>query len=78
MVLIAIISMVTFCYPTIDFNEAEKYFKRAIAIPARTEQFYADNQLKEEAKLALKNTKERKISSSKGLFASLFNSESVK
>ena len=59
-------------------NEAEKYFKRAIAIPARAEQFYADNQLKEEAKLALKNTKERKISSSKSLFASLFNSESVK
>ena len=59
-------------------NEAEKYFKRAIAIPARAEQFYADNQLKEEAKLALKSTKERKISSSKSLFASLFNSESVK
>ena len=59
-------------------NEAEKYFKRAIAVPARAEQFYADNQLKEEAKLALKNTKERKINGSKGLFASLFNSESVK
>ncbi len=59
-------------------NEAEKYFKRAIAIPARVEQFYADNQLKEEAKLALKNTKERKTNGSKGLFASLFNSESVK
>jgi tetratricopeptide (TPR) repeat protein len=59
-------------------NEAEKYFKRAIAIPARAEQLYADNQLKEEAKLALKNTKERKINGSKGLFASLFNSESVK
>jgi tetratricopeptide (TPR) repeat protein len=60
------------------FNEAEKYFKRAIAGPARTEQAYADNQLKEDAKRALKNTKERKISSSKSLFASLFNSESVK
>jgi tetratricopeptide (TPR) repeat protein len=59
-------------------NEAEKYFKRAIAIPARSEQFYADTQLREEAKLALKNTKERKINSSKGLFASLFNSKSVK
>jgi tetratricopeptide (TPR) repeat protein len=58
--------------------EAEKYFKRAIAIPARAEQFYADTQLKEEAKLALKSTIERKISSSKSLFASLFNSESVK
>jgi Tfp pilus assembly protein PilF len=59
-------------------NEAEKYFKRAIAAPARAEQAYADNQLKEDAKQALKNTKERKISSSKSLFASLFNSESVK
>jgi tetratricopeptide (TPR) repeat protein len=59
-------------------NEAAKYFQRAIAIPARTEQFYADNQLKEDAKLALKNTKEQKFSDSKGLFASLFNSESVK
>lgn len=59
-------------------NEAEKYFNRAIAVPVRKEQFYADNQLKEEAKLALKNTKERKINSSKGLFASLFNSKSVK
>ena len=59
-------------------NEAEKYLKRAIAIPERAEQFYADNQLKEEAKLALKNTKERKINGSKGLFASLFNSDRVK
>jgi tetratricopeptide (TPR) repeat protein len=59
-------------------NEAEKYFNRALAIPARAEQFYADNQLKKEAKLALESTKERKISSSKSLFASLFNSESVK
>jgi tetratricopeptide (TPR) repeat protein len=61
-----------------SLNEAEKYFKRAIAAPARAEQIYADNRLKEDAKLALKNTKERKINSSKGLFASLFNSESVK
>ena len=55
------------------FNEAEKYFKRAIAIPARIEQLFADNRLKEDAKLALKNTKKRKTSSSKGLFASLLN-----
>jgi tetratricopeptide (TPR) repeat protein len=59
-------------------NEAEKYFNRTIAAPARAEQLYADNQLKKDAKLALKNTKERKISSSRSLFASLFNSESVK
>jgi len=59
-------------------NEAEEYFKRTIAVPARAEQLYADNQLKEDAKLALKNTKEQTISRSKGLFASLFNSEGVK
>jgi tetratricopeptide (TPR) repeat protein len=38
-----------------ELNEAEKYYKSAIAVPSPTEQFYADNQLKEEAKLALKN-----------------------
>jgi tetratricopeptide (TPR) repeat protein len=59
-------------------KEAEKYFERAIAVPARTEQLYADNQLKEEAKFALQQTRERKISRTKSLFASLFNSESIK
>ena len=54
-------------------NEAEKYFKRAIATPAGAEQFYADNQLNKEAKLPINNTKERKINSSKNPFASLFN-----
>jgi len=61
-----------------NLNEAEKYFNRAITIPARTEQFYADNQLKEQARLALKNTKERRLSATKSLFASLFNSENTK
>ena len=60
-----------------NFNEAEKYFKRAIAIPARAEQFYADNQLKEQARIALKNTHESRISATKGLFASVFNSNST-
>ncbi len=60
-----------------NFNEAEKYFKRALAIPARAEQFYADNQLKEQARIALKNTHESRISATKGLFASVFNSNST-
>ncbi|MEI6066268.1 MAG: tetratricopeptide repeat protein [Methylococcaceae bacterium] len=60
-----------------NFNEAEKYFKRALAIPARAEQFYADNQLKEQARMALKNTHESRISATKGLFASVFNSNST-
>jgi tetratricopeptide (TPR) repeat protein len=59
-------------------NEAEIYFKRAMALPVRKEQSYSDNQLKEQARLALKNTKERKLSTAKGLFASVFNSESTK
>jgi tetratricopeptide (TPR) repeat protein len=42
-----------------ELKEAEKYFLRAIAVvPARTEQLYADNRLKEEAKSALKQTRE--------------------
>ncbi len=60
-----------------NFNEAEKYFKRALAIPARAEQFYADNQLKEQARIALKNTHESQISATKGLFASVFKTDST-
>ncbi|MDD5321235.1 MAG: hypothetical protein PHD43_11600 [Methylococcales bacterium] len=60
-----------------ELKEAERYFERAIAVPARTEQLYADNRLKEEAKSALQQTRERKISRSKNLIASLFNSESI-
>ena len=59
-------------------NDAAVYFERATAAPARTEQLYADNQLKAEAKLALKNTQNRKISGEKGIFLSLFNSASAK
>ena len=59
-------------------NDAAIYFERATAAPARAEQLYADNQLKAEARLALKNTQERKISGEKGIFLSLFNSASAK
>ncbi|TAN71112.1 MAG: hypothetical protein EPN17_02885 [Methylobacter sp.] len=59
-------------------NDAAIYFERATAAPVRADQLYADNQLKAEAKLALKNTQERKISSEKGLLLSLFNSASAK
>ncbi|MEI6270124.1 MAG: tetratricopeptide repeat protein [Methylococcaceae bacterium] len=60
-----------------NFNEAEIYFQRALAIPARVEQFYADNQLKEQARIALRNTHESRISVTKGLFASVFNSDNT-
>ncbi len=59
-------------------KDAALYFERASAAPARAEQPYADNQLKAEARLALKNTQERKISGEKGRFLSLFNSASAK
>lgn len=59
-------------------KDAALYFERAAAAPVRIEQPYADNQLKAEAILALKNTQERKISGEKGLFLSLFNSASAK
>jgi tetratricopeptide (TPR) repeat protein len=61
-----------------NLEEAEKYFERAIAIPSRTKQLYADNQLKEEAKSALEQTRERETTRSKSLFASLFNSAKTK
>jgi tetratricopeptide (TPR) repeat protein len=59
-------------------EDAEKYLERAITATARTEQLYSDNQLKEEAKLALEHTREQKINRSKSLFASLFNSKSTR
>jgi tetratricopeptide (TPR) repeat protein len=61
-----------------DLEEAEKYFKRAIAAPTRTEQLYADNRLKDEARVALEQTQELKINRSKSLFASIFNSKNTK
>ncbi|MCK9395209.1 MAG: hypothetical protein M0Q44_06445 [Methylobacter sp.] len=59
-------------------NDAAIYFKKASAAPVRTEQLYADNQLKAEARLALENAQQRKISGQKGIFLSLFNSASAK
>lgn len=57
-----------------NLKAASQYFERAIAAPTRKEQAFADNQLKIEAKLALQNTKERKIGGEKNIFLSLFNS----
>jgi len=59
-------------------NDAALYFKRASAAPARIEQPYADNRLKDEARLALKNAQEQKTNGEKGLFLSVFNSASAK
>jgi tetratricopeptide (TPR) repeat protein len=59
-------------------TEAQKYFERALSAPSREEQLFADNKLKDEVKLALANTKNRKINGVKNAFLSLFNSASLK
>lgn len=58
--------------------EAIKYFERAIKIPSRQEQLFADNQLKREARNALENALERNQDSGNKIFASLFNSSDIK
>lgn len=57
-------------------KEAQTYFEKAIALPSRKSQEFADNQLKNEVKQALLNTKNRKIAGVKNAFMSLFNSAS--
>jgi len=52
-------------------NEAQGYFKRAIAIPSRSWQLFADDQLKEDAKRALNKSKKQNSPNLTGLFASL-------
>lgn len=59
-------------------NDAALYFKRAASAPARSEQLYADNQLKAEASRALQNTQNRKANDKKGMLLSVFNTASAK
>lgn len=59
-------------------EEAAFYFRKAATASARADQSYADNRLKEEAKLALENSYNRKINGEKDMFLSLFNSASAK
>ncbi|MEQ1637778.1 MAG: hypothetical protein ABL903_13925 [Methylococcales bacterium] len=54
-------------------NLAAPYFKKALTIPARNHQLFADQNLQQQASLALSNANERKINPSKKLFLSLFN-----
>lgn len=53
--------------------EAVIYFERAANAPARKEQLYADNQLKAEAKTALRKAIDKKQHKSKDIFLSLAN-----
>lgn len=55
-------------------NEATKYFKLALQSSTRTNQQFADTQLKKEAQIALKNTEIRKVDSGKNKFFSLLSS----
>jgi tetratricopeptide (TPR) repeat protein len=59
-------------------QEAQQYFEKALLAPSRKEQQFADNKLKDEVKLALANTKSRKINAVKPAFLSLFNSANLK
>ncbi len=59
-------------------NKAQKYFEKAVSLPSRQEQRFADDQLKAEAKKALSSAKNRKITGIKSAFLALFNSASLK
>ncbi|MEQ1543574.1 tetratricopeptide repeat protein [Methyloglobulus sp.] len=59
-------------------KEAQSYFEKALSAPSRKEQSFADSKLKDEVKLALANTKNRKINGVKNTFLSLFNSASLR
>ncbi|MDD5271522.1 MAG: TRAP transporter TatT component family protein [Methylovulum sp.] len=54
-----------------DKAQALKYFARASAAPVRPEQVFADTQLEEEAKLALKNSDGEALSRKKDLLSNL-------
>ena len=55
-----------------DKQQAITYFKKALKIPNRKNQPYADSQLKQEAKKALNRIKDRTFNTKKNKFWSLF------
>ena len=57
-----------------EIDRASSYFKLALKSPVRQDQAYADQQLKNEALHALKNTQDRKLNAEKNKFWSLFSS----
>lgn len=59
---------------SIDKNkEASQHFKLALKSPNRPQQIFADQELKKEALIALKNSEQRKVESGKNKFFSLFS-----
>ena len=58
-----------------QLNEAEKYYKKAISIPSRSKQIFADEQLRALAQQGLHNTEAKKIEDSNGMFTSFVKKE---
>ncbi len=58
-----------------QFNEAEKYYKKAISIPSRSEQIFADDQLRALARQGLHNTEMKKLDDSNSVFTSFVKKE---
>ncbi len=58
-------------------SEAEKYFKIALSAPSRTEQKFADDQLKELAFAGLQQTLHRKKETSNGLFSAFTKKDNL-
>ena len=56
-------------------DEAVRYLEKAANIPARKEQWFADNQLKTEAKIALLKAVKKRQNQNKDLVLSLFNAK---
>lgn len=52
--------------------EAEEYLRKAVQAPLRKNQYFADSQLQNEAKLALTNTQQRKSNTGKNKFQAIF------
>lgn len=59
-------------------GEAETYLRKASQAPIRKQQVFADTQLQNEARSALTNTQQRKLSNGKNRFLSLFVSAEAK
>lgn len=57
--------------------EAEAFFHKATQAPVRQQQVFADTQLKNEAKMALAHTQQRKANTGKNRFQALFTTASA-
>jgi len=58
-------------------EQAARYFEKALNAPIRKEQTFADRQLQSEARIALKNAQQHKISKGRTIFHSLLSTVSL-